>query len=189
TVQVNVNPAPQVNLGNDTTVCFTGHEIWSGSVPAGFSSVLWSTGSTVDTTFIDAIGNVSVTVGNQFNCIDSDTLFVGEFCEPTPLCFPDVITPNSDGTNDIFTPCLKDFIPIDNGNYKGVIDNIVWVNFVVYNRWGIKLFQSKDVIPKWDATFQGALVPSGTYYYIVRYNDSSKISYEQTGYITVLNAQ
>ncbi len=189
TAQVTVHAAPTVSLGNDTTVCFTGHEIWTGFVPNTYSSILWSTGSQVDSASVDAIGNVWVAVSNQFNCVAADTIHVGEFCKPTPLCFPDVITPNTDGSNDVFSPCLGNYVKIDNGNYKGVIDNIVWVDFVVYDRWGIKMFQSKDIIPSWDATFQGVPVTSGTYYYIVHYKDSSKAAYEHTGYITVVTNQ
>ncbi|MFM7023615.1 MAG: gliding motility-associated C-terminal domain-containing protein [Flavobacteriales bacterium] len=189
TVQLTVNPVTEVTLGNDTTVCFTGKEQWVGFVPDIYSSVLWSTGSSDTTAFTQAIGSVWVSVTNQFNCADADTVFVGEFCVPTPLCFPDVITPNADGDNDVFLPCINDYQPIDNGNYKGIIDNIVWVDFVVYDRWGIKMFQSKDIIPRWDGTYQGVAVSTGTYYYIVRYSDSSKANYEQTGYITVINKQ
>jgi len=187
TVKVTVDPAPKVSLGKDTTVCFTGHEQWLGIVADTFSTVLWSNGSKDTSTFIEAISDVWVKVSNKFTCVASDTVHVGEFCNPTPLCFPDVITPNNDGFNDIFTPCLKNFIKIDNGNYKGVIDNIIFVDFLVYDRWGIKLFESKDVIPSWDATFQGSVVASGTYYYIVRYTDSSKVYYEKTGFVTVMN--
>ncbi len=186
TMVLTVRQAPKVSLGSDTTVCFTGHEVWKGFVTDTFATIKWSTGSTDSAALLEEIGDVSVLVTNQYHCAAADTLSVKEFCKPMPLCFPNVMTPNGDGMNDVFTPCIELYKKIDDGNYKGVIDNIIFVSFVVYDRWGIKVNQTLDVIPKWDGTFQGRIVANGTYYYVVRYSDSSKTNYEQTGYITLL---
>ena len=39
----------------------------------------------------------------------------------------------------------------------------------IYNRWGLKMFDSKDGPQKWDGKFNDKLVDEGVYYYIVKY--------------------
>lgn len=37
----------------------------------------------------------------------------------------------------------------------------------VFNRWGSLIFHSKGYSKPWDGTYQGALLPAGTYYYLI----------------------
>ena len=186
TAKITVNASPEIALGNDTSICFTGHEEWIKSVSDTFPNVLWSTGTHDHKLSVDMPAEIWVQVSNEFSCKASDTIRITEFCKPLPLCFPNVITPNGDGLNDIFTPCLGDYKKIDDSNYKSVIDNITWVDFLVYDRWGRKVWASEQVIPLWDGTdiSSGKPVSASTYYYVIRYSDSSKANYEQKGCIT-----
>ncbi|MCX6182776.1 MAG: gliding motility-associated C-terminal domain-containing protein, partial [Bacteroidetes bacterium] len=185
---VTIYPKPSVSLGSDTTVCFTGGELWKDTIANTYKSIMWSTGEMVNSTSLLKPDSVWVTVSNQYNCFASDTVYVGEYCEAIKLCFPDVFTPNSDGVNDDFRPCGNEKEVItDNGNYKFYSENILAMHFVVYDRWGIKMFEvNEPQIPVWDGYFKNSLAASGTYYWIVNYTDSSKNSYEQTGYVTLI---
>ncbi len=65
---------------------------------------------------------------------------------------PNVFSPNEDGANDTW-----EFIMTEN------------TNCVVYNRWGIKVFETNEKVIKWDGrTTSGELCSEGTYYYIIQ---------------------
>jgi gliding motility-associated-like protein len=98
------------------------------------------------------------------------------------LEWPNVITTNGDGKNDVFKAK-----GIDDSNSEKFIANLTFINFQVYDRWGVLVFGSQDdVLPNWDGKYQGLAVPSGTYYYIIRYRNTANKNYEVLGYITVL---
>lgn len=71
---VNINPLPVVNLGNDTTIC-SGATL-NKSLPNTFANYNWSNGSTTNAGSISAVGSLSVTVTDNFGCINSDTIQV-----------------------------------------------------------------------------------------------------------------
>lgn len=67
---------------------------------------------------------------------------------------PNTFTPNGDGSNDLFKPCL-------------IYRYIHRVNFTVTNRWGQVVFQTNDPALNWDGTDQntGQPLAEGVYYY------------------------
>ncbi|MEZ0484898.1 gliding motility-associated C-terminal domain-containing protein [Fibrella aquatica] len=68
---------------------------------------------------------------------------------------PNVITPNGDGKNDTFRP-------LDCPRF------VETVEFVVYNRWGARVYQSTGPVVNWPGTTQnGNPLPGGVYYYEV----------------------
>ncbi|AUD06223.1 hypothetical protein CWM47_32905 [Spirosoma pollinicola] len=69
------------------------------------------------------------------------------------LVLPNVFTPNGDGKNDVFAP-LK---------CPRFVERI---EFVVYNRWGAKLYEGSGPTLAWDGrSSDGAELPTGLYYY------------------------
>jgi gliding motility-associated-like protein len=72
--------------------------------------------------------------------------------------FPNMITPNGDGVNDLW-----------------VLDNIgfIYPSCVVriFNRWGNLVFESTGYKEAWDGTNNGEKLPMGSYYYVIEYND------------------
>ncbi len=71
------------------------------------------------------------------------------------FALPNVFTPNGDGKNDLFKPldCPRGLQTVD---------------FLVYNRYGAKIFQTTDLGINWNGnTSSGQPLPSGTYYYEV----------------------
>jgi gliding motility-associated-like protein len=186
-INITVHNLPQVSLGPDTLICFTGKEFLTKYIPDTFSTVLWSTGATDTLTSVYAVGTLGVLVTNQFACAAGDTMNVGEFCEPTIICVPNVVTPNGDGQNDIFKPCHDVMKEITDGEYKSIMDNILKINFQVYDRWGLKMYQSTNVFPQWDMQYNGKKVADGVYYWIITYTDSSHKKYELTGWVQVID--
>ena len=78
-----------------------------------------------------------------------------------------VFTPNGDAKNAYYT---LDNLPKDNCAYN-------FRSFVVYNRWGKEVYQTKDRNFKWYAKN----LPSGLYYYYLDYNEK-----KYKGHISVL---
>ena len=71
---------------------------------------------------------------------------------------PNAFTPNNDGNNDLIRPVF--------GNSMGD------VNFIVFNRFGQKVFESVGQTKGWDGRIGGTQQPSGSYAYIIRYQNA-----------------
>ncbi|MFN8152886.1 MAG: gliding motility-associated C-terminal domain-containing protein [Bacteroidia bacterium] len=102
-----------------------------------------------------------------------DTSISNEFClvQEPHLFIPSAFTP--DGKNPIFKP---EFIYIDAKNFY----------FVVYNRWGQKVYETRTPGEGWDGTYQGNIAPEGTYAYTVRIFGTNGQEIEKSGSVTLL---
>lgn len=92
---------------------------------------------------------VTLIVSNDFGCIDSITktvLIIDDI-----LIFPNVITPNGDGMNDVFEI-------INSDKYPNAL-------LQVFNRWGKLVYENQNYDNKWD----GGNLADGTYFYIFKY--------------------
>jgi len=89
--------------------------------------------------------------------------------------FPNGITPNGDGTNDVF------IIPLLEENSEEYLTR----ELIVFNRWGDVVFEQKPYANNWGGTNKsGQDLPEGTYYYVFRLDLSKGIIYK--GDITIL---
>ncbi|MEJ6583630.1 MAG: gliding motility-associated C-terminal domain-containing protein [Crocinitomicaceae bacterium] len=92
-----------------------------------------------------------------------DVLISFENCE---VIYPTAFTPDNDGTNDTWEISGLD---------EKYPDNTVRI----YNRWGNLIFEheSSNTNPynnnRWDGTYKGALLPVGSFYYIIDLNRGS----------------
>ncbi len=102
-----------------------------------------------------------VTVTNNNGCTDSACirLTVENPCDAiAQIVLPNAFSPNNDGHNDVFT-------------MQGWKNCVTEFHFVIYDRWGEKVFESTDPAKGWDGTFNGSLVDSGVLaYYITALN-------------------
>jgi gliding motility-associated-like protein len=69
--------------------------------------------------------------------------------------FPNAFTPNGDGVNDTFKPLF--FCPV------------LTTSFKIYNRWGQKVFETRDPNAAWDGKVDGTEAPSDVYAWQVEY--------------------
>lgn len=67
------------------------------------------------------------------------------------LNVPNAFSPNGDGQNDVFR--VKE-------GYKSIIE----FHGYIFNRWGKKLFEWKNIDEGWDGKHNGSDVPDGVYY-------------------------
>ncbi|MCX6181029.1 MAG: gliding motility-associated C-terminal domain-containing protein, partial [Bacteroidetes bacterium] len=183
TVFVQMHDLPIASLGNDTTMCNNGYDRLTLHLTySGSKQLTWSTfDKNVDSIIIGETGTYSVEVVDSNQCSIKETIEVSKLCPDYVFEWPDVITPNGDGINDEFQP--KN---IDDANFQQVIANMQKLNFVVYDRWGVKVFQSEKVIPRWDGKFNGNDIPAGTYFWVVFYTNTAGKSHEDSGYFTLI---
>jgi gliding motility-associated-like protein len=83
------------------------------------------------------------------------------------IAVPSAFTPNHDGLNDYLYPLNA---------YKATN-----LNFIVYDRLGRILFETKDWTKKWDGTVAGMTQPAGTYVWILNYTDENNIKVSLKG--------
>ena len=124
------------------------------------SEWLSSPGSKTTIVKPDDSGIFTVVVTSDDGCVDSSSIYV--------LYIPAIkpqkgFSPNGDGVNDYWS--IK------------YIDRFVLNEVVVFNRWGVKVYEQKgynndDPDRRWDGTSKsGKELASGTYYYVIKLND------------------
>jgi len=114
-------------------------------------------------------GNYKITVTDSRNC-SYDTIVTIE-SKPCPLEIPNVLSPNSDGANDVF--CIK------------YIEQYKNVKLVIFNRWGNEIisYNNYEEINNWDGRTQtSAEITDGVYFYIITLNDGVTLN----GSVTVI---
>lgn len=99
--------------------------------------------------------DIYLTVMDQYNCINTDTMFVNaKVC--CQVSFPSAFTPNGDGRNDVFKP-------IRIGHHHVY-------HFKVLNRYGQVVFESNDETKGWDGTLFGVPQDMDTYFWMFYYD-------------------
>ena len=95
--------------------------------------------------------SVVLTGYNEGGCFDEYTLDLCVF-DPVELFVADAFSPNGDGVNDIL------FV-----RGHGVVE----LDFIVYNRWGQKVFETHDISQGWDGTLNGRVLNAEVFVYYV----------------------
>ncbi len=111
-------------------------------------------------------------VTNQFGCYDTAYQIVPilpEFRFWIPNCF----TPNNhDGLNDTFGPSIT---------------GIEEYNFSIYDRWGQKIFETKDPFTQWDGNFKGKYCQQDVYAWLITFKNLVSKRFEQhAGHVTLI---
>ncbi|MBI2967595.1 MAG: S8 family serine peptidase [Bacteroidetes bacterium] len=95
-----------------------------------------------------------IVTGNDSNgCFTTDSVLIviDESCE---VFVPNAFSPNGDEYNDILFVrgnCIKE------------------MNFIVYNRWGQKVFVTTDITAGWDGTYRDRPLDPGVFVFYLRY--------------------
>lgn len=150
-VEVKFNKKPEINLGADKEIC--GNEVVTlGSNLQNNYSYVWEDGSSSPVRTVDRPGTFRLTATNECGSASDDIIVRTGGCA---LGVPNAFSPNADGKNDVFslskTISLSSFI------------------MQVYNRWGQKIFESRDQSKGWDGTFAGKRSEVGHYAYVIQY--------------------
>ncbi len=165
---VDVFPLPTPDAGEDTTVYIGASVQLNGE---GGLDYAWSPDSSLNcATCQNPIATVFETtpytliVSNEFGCKGADTVvvFIDEDIDPRNVLFiPNAITPNGDGVNDVWNIRYLELFPNN--------------EIIVMNRWGDIVYSLNPYTIPWDGRYNGNPVPDGTYYYIIKLKDVSKV--------------
>ena len=105
---------------------------------------------------------------NEFGCIDTAYGWISvDFTEYVP----NVFSPNGDGTNDLFQIeifGLRDF--------QGII----------YDRWGVKIYEWNDPNGGWDGSYNGSPASEGVYFYTGTGKQANGEPYVVQGNVTLV---
>ncbi len=144
-----------VSAGTDVTILSGTNTVLNGSVPAG-ATILWtpSTGLSCttceDPTASPTQTTTYIITATQSGCSGSDTVtvFVDIVCGE--LFVPNAFSPNEDGQND----------------FLYVMGNCITnLEFFIYDRWGEKVFETKDAAYGWDGTYRGKKMDAAVFVY------------------------
>lgn len=172
---ISKNPATWFETNIQTSDISTGNiSIWDWQSPGAVS--INNAGSSALFSYPEGqVGTypITLTVTTAEGCSDSITLEI-EIVPDVILYVPNAFTPDDDEHNQTW----------------GInIDGIDFENFqlVVYNRWGELIWESKDAKESWDGTYNGRIVPNGTYIWKISFkekdNDGKRFF---TGFLNVL---
>ncbi|MBA3900621.1 MAG: gliding motility-associated C-terminal domain-containing protein, partial [Bacteroidetes bacterium] len=150
-----VNPAPTLLAMKDTTI-YSGASF--GLYAAGTGSYNWSPPSGLSCTSCEnPVANpietttyyVELTDANA--CSNKDSVRVVLEIPLVKVFVPNTFSPNGDGYNDQLM----------------VFGNIESMNFLVFNRWGQKIYESSNQSLGWDGNFNGEPQRPGVFVYIL----------------------
>lgn len=153
-VRVSLLPAPDVDLGPDTTIC-KGDKLILRADDLEDAAYLWQGRLSVPTFVVSETGWYEAIVVNDCGSgIDRIFVLVDD-CEEVYI--PNAFSPNDDNENDAF------FI-MDGGDVEEIL------SLQIFDRWGALLFERSNFLPNdkqlgWDGTFQGKAMNPGVYVY------------------------
>jgi gliding motility-associated-like protein len=169
-----------LNLSNINPV----HASISSSSHVGFAPFTtnltnYSTGSTSYTWYIDGniynTKNLSYTFNSSGtytvlmvadydnNALCKDTAYQTVFVKEPPtdslnITVPNIFSPNADGINDAWQITVS--------SYQYTVNSY---SCVIYDRWGIKVFETSNISEAWSGkTTSGLPCSAGTYFYIIK---------------------
>jgi gliding motility-associated-like protein len=153
TVLIHFYPSVNIDAGNDQDIKIgesttldaraMGTLLWT---PAGIVNPSNARNPTVNP---DKTTTYYLTVISVEGCVSYDSVTV----HVTDAILPNAFSPNGDGLNDIFKLVPKD-------------ERVHLKDFSVYNRFGQKVFFTREVTEGWDGRFYGKVADLGTYLFL-----------------------
>lgn len=157
TQQVSVVNPSNLNAGSDQTITQGNATVLSAFAGSGTGDFIWQpfelvncfSCATTNTTPLQETTTFVVYYEESGGCQVSDTVTV--FVEESlGFGIPNSFSPNDDGTNDVLYV---------RGN------NITRMHLMLFNRYGEKVFETKDQLEGWDGTINGRQLDAGVFGY------------------------
>lgn len=110
-------------------------------------------------------------MGNVYGFNDNATSNIADAYQDPIVFVPNAFKPS--GVNSIFIPVTT---YVDLQDYQ----------FMVFNRWGLKVFETATLTEGWDGTHNGKKSELGVYVYLLRFKTSKGDYVEMKGYVTLI---
>jgi gliding motility-associated-like protein len=146
TAQSNVT----INLGDNTTLTATGGGTYQWFPPNGLSC----TNCPNPVASPNSTTTYCVYVTDAAGCTDSACVTVTVEINCKPVYVPNAFSPNGDGENDVlyvYGNCISE------------------MKFVIYNRWGEKVYEGTNPKEGWDGYFRGKAENTAVFAYYLEY--------------------
>jgi gliding motility-associated-like protein len=177
THEIEVNESPDVVVNSSDETCIGNSDGWiTLDIFGGLSPyiILWSTSSDSDSIHSLPPGNYSFEITDQNSCViagSSEILSSTVECDLPHIYVPNIFSPNGDGQNDILY-------------IRG--EGIQTIEFIIFNRWGQKVFQSTNMSIGWDGQYKGSQAETGVYNWIVEASFIEGTSIKLSGTTTLI---
>jgi gliding motility-associated-like protein len=169
-VRVTANPTT-IERGESTTIRVENCPdcTYSWSPATGLNT---TTGSTVIASPTDTTEyTVKVTSNGCMAELKITINVSGPYCVEPYIFVPTGFTPNKDGVNDVLYVRGR---------------GIERMTFIIYNRWGQKMFETSDPKVGWDGTFRGKQLPPDVYGFYLLANCIDGSIYRKQGNVTLI---
>ncbi|MEI6348261.1 MAG: gliding motility-associated C-terminal domain-containing protein [Bacteroidota bacterium] len=168
----NIKTNITLDITPDTTVCM--YDMFKIRAKGG-SSILWSNGSITDEITINSLNEeqelvLRATIKTPTGDTNITINIKAVDCQTNSQ--PNAFTPNGDQINDVFIPRIK-----------GVYSDY---SLMIYNRNGVKVFESKVLEHGWDGKQNGVESTEGAYFYAMLYRDANGAQKNIRGTIVLL---
>jgi gliding motility-associated-like protein len=167
---ITVHSTPQITIVNDTTN-LPGQNYLTVQSDFNITQYIWSPMESLSNPYSSEtyanptyLTTYTVSVTDEYGCHNAASITLGEIMK---LYLNNLITPNNDGKNDIWTVGDKNLTDL--------------FEVYIYNRWGEEVYSAKGYYITWDGMYQDNLLPDGAYYYLIKHKGSS-----YTGAITLI---
>ena len=154
---------PFVQFYNQTST--TGQFFWSFG--DGDTSAYFAPNHTYDSVGIYEVQ--LITIDNN-GCVDT-TLKTIEIKPTSTFYVPNTFTPNKDGVNDMFRPFFT---------------NITDIDVMIFDRWGAKIYEYKNLDGSWDGKYKGEMAQSDVYVYKIKTKDVREKVQNYVGHVTLV---
>ncbi len=155
TITITRHPQPELVVSNDTTINARGavQLLAQGATTYLWTPARWLNNDTIPNPLAHPQAPITYQVVgfNEYGCSDTAEVHIDV---REQLFLPNAFTPNGDGMNDVFR--------LENYGYQGVNA------FMIFNRWGEKIFHTIDGTQGWDGTYKDKPADAGVYYYDIR---------------------
>jgi gliding motility-associated-like protein len=166
----NIIPPPTLFLPTDTLICT--YETIKIKALSFFTEYLWNNGSINNEISISSAGLYWLRVKDNFGCYGKDTILINPKQCNKGFYIPNAFTPNQDGYNDIYKPFI--------------FGNIKKYEFLIFDRWGNKVFETDKISSGWNGKINGILQGNGSYVWVCKYQIDGGIYKNETGSFILL---
>lgn len=153
----------------DTSIYYPHVQIWLSNYNGGTCNLNWGDGTETSCNAYQhsysAPGTYSITqrITNNIGCYNDHTEIV-VIRDVFSVFVPNAFSPNGDGLNDVFLP---------------ITQAVSHYNFMVFDRWGKKVFESSDPQVGWDGYYNGSACMKGVYAYTLSLKDDVDQNFHQ----------
>ena len=155
TVDAGLDTSIVLGSSIDLTGIGNGTALWTPSTGLDNDTSFTPTATpTITTTYI-------LTVTDNNSCIETDSVTITIYTLEFNGMVSNLFTPNGDGINDTW--------------YVQNILNFPENEVFIYNIYGKLVYQKKGYTNDWDGTYNGAPLPDGTYYFVLKFTDPEEL--------------